>query len=40
MKALWKAFKDGDISKEELDSTLRTHQAAIAIDATKVSREM
>jgi hypothetical protein len=33
MKALWTEFKDGNITKEDLDATLRTHQAAI--DATK-----
>ena len=33
MKQLWGAFKDGYITKEELDATLRTHQAAI--NATK-----
>jgi TPR repeat protein len=33
MKTLWSMFKDGDITKEELDATLRTHHAAI--DATK-----
>jgi tetratricopeptide (TPR) repeat protein len=29
MKALWAEFKDGYITKEDLDATLRTHQAAI-----------
>jgi TPR repeat protein len=29
MKALWNAFKEGYITKEDLDATLRTHQAAI-----------
>jgi len=29
MKALWNAFKDGDITKEDLDATLRAHQAAL-----------
>ncbi len=29
MKSLWKAFKFGHITKEDLDATLRTHQAAI-----------
>ncbi len=33
MKALWKHYSHGDITKEALDATLRTHQAAI--DATK-----
>ncbi len=33
MKALWVAFKHGDITKEDLDATLRTHQATI--DETK-----
>ncbi len=33
MKALWGAFKHGQITKEDLDATLRSHQAAI--DATK-----
>ena len=32
-KALWKAFKFGHITKEDLDATLRSHQAAI--DAMK-----
>ena len=35
MKRLLPMYKDGYISKEEYGSTLRTHQAAIAIDATK-----
>ena len=29
MKMLWKHYSDGDITKEDLDATLRTHQAAI-----------
>ena len=29
MKALWGVYKDGDITKEDLDATLRTHHAAI-----------
>ena len=29
MKALWDHFKDGNITKEDLDATLRAHQAAI-----------
>ena len=33
MKALWGAFKHGNITKEDLDATLRSHHAAI--DATK-----
>ena len=33
MKKLWKCYSDGNITKENLDATLRTHQAAI--DATK-----
>ncbi len=33
MKWLWKHYSAGNITKEELDATLRTHQAAI--DATK-----
>ena len=33
MKALWGAFKDGNITKEDLDATLRAHKAAL--DATK-----
>ena len=33
MKALWKHYSAGNITKEDLDGTLRTHQAAI--DATK-----
>jgi hypothetical protein len=33
MKALWKYYSLGNITKEDLDVTLRTHQAAI--DATK-----
>ena len=33
MKALWKIYSAGNITKEELDVTLRAHQAAI--DATK-----
>ena len=35
MKQLWDEFKVGNITKEDLDTTLRTHQAAI--DATKSS---
>ena len=33
MKKLWKHYSLGNITKENLDSTLRTHQAAI--DAMK-----
>lgn len=33
MKALWKHYSLGNITKEDLDATLRTHQGAI--DATK-----
>jgi hypothetical protein len=33
MKKLWKYYSDGNITKEDLDATLRTHQAAI--DAMK-----
>ena len=33
MKLLWKHYSHGSITKEDLDATLRTHQAAI--DATK-----
>ena len=33
MKTLWAMFKDGDISKEDLAATLRSHQAAL--DAMK-----
>jgi TPR repeat protein len=29
MKALWGQYSEGNITKEDLDSTLRTHQAAI-----------
>ena len=29
MKYLWECYKDGDITKEDLEGTLRTHQAAI-----------
>jgi tetratricopeptide (TPR) repeat protein len=29
MKALWKHYSAGNITKEDLDATLRTHQAAI-----------
>jgi hypothetical protein len=29
MKALWNAFKRGYITKEDLDATLRAHQAAL-----------
>ena len=36
MKALWRHYSAGNISKEELDATLRAHQAAI--DATKSSQ--
>jgi len=32
-ESLWLEFKDGNITKEELDATLRSHQAAI--DAAK-----
>jgi hypothetical protein len=35
MKALWKFYSDGKITKEVLEATLRTHKAAI--DATKSS---
>ena len=35
MKALWGAFKDGNITKEDLDATLRAHKAAL--DAMKSS---
>ena len=33
MKLLWKLYSAGQITKEDLESTLRTHKAAI--DATK-----
>ncbi len=33
MKALWRHYSDGNISKEDLEATLRTHKAAI--DAMK-----
>ena len=33
MKALWVEFKDGNITKEDLEATLRSHQAAL--DAMK-----
>ena len=33
MKRLWKEYAGGNITKEDLEATLRTHQAAI--DATK-----
>ncbi len=33
MKALWKHYSAGNITKQDLDATLRTHQAAI--NATK-----
>jgi len=33
MEALWAEFKDGNITKEDLEATLRSHHAAI--DATK-----
>ena len=33
MKSLWKHYSAGNITKEELESTLRSHKAAI--DATK-----
>jgi TPR repeat protein len=36
MKALWRHYSAGNMSKEELDATLRAHQAAI--DATKSSQ--
>jgi tetratricopeptide (TPR) repeat protein len=36
MQVLWKYYSGGDITKEELDATLRTHKAAI--DATKSSQ--
>ena len=29
MQALWLKFKDGSITKEDLEMTLRSHQAAI-----------
>ncbi len=29
MKMLWKQYSDGSITKENLDATLRTHQAAL-----------
>ncbi len=29
MKKLWKQYADGNVTKEDLDATLRTHQAAI-----------
>ncbi len=29
MKALWTHYSDGNITKEDLDATLRTHQAAL-----------
>jgi TPR repeat protein len=29
MKTLWAMFKVGNITKEDLDATLRTHQAAL-----------
>ncbi len=29
MKALWKHYSKGNITKEDLDATLRTHQAAL-----------
>ena len=29
MKALWKHYSLGNITKEDLDTTLRTHQAAL-----------
>jgi TPR repeat protein len=29
MKALWGHYSDGDITKEELEATLRAHQAAL-----------
>ena len=29
MKVLWAEFKDGNITKEDLDATLRSHQAAV-----------
>ena len=38
MKALWVAFKGGQINKEDLEATLRTHQAAIV--ATKSSQRV
>ena len=36
MKALWKHYSAGNITKEDLDATLRTHQAAI--DAMKTAQ--
>ena len=36
MKALWKFYSIGHITKKDLDVTLRGHQAAI--DATKSSQ--
>jgi hypothetical protein len=29
MKVLWKHYSHGNITKEDLEATLRTHQAAI-----------
>ena len=29
MKQIWKEFKSGNITKEDLEATLRTHQAAV-----------
>jgi len=31
MKSLWKHYKHGNIGKEDLEATLRTHQAAIDV---------
>ena len=36
MKELWKHYSDGNITKEDLEATLRTHKAAI--DAAKSSQ--
>jgi DNA-binding GntR family transcriptional regulator len=33
MKALWQHYSEGNITKQDLEATLRTHQAAI--DAMK-----
>jgi hypothetical protein len=33
MKKLWKCYSEGNITKEDLNATLRTHQAAL--DAMK-----
>jgi TPR repeat protein len=31
MKALWKHYSDGNITKEDLDATLRAHKAAVEL---------